>query len=225
MPLVYLLFSYFMMKRIISFFLFAFVLIQINAQKTSVFLFPDFIQGTVLMKNGARTTAALNYDAANRKMMFKQGEDLLILTNAEHVDTIYLNSRKFIPIKDILFLECISRESGVIYVNWLLKNKLQGQKGAYGQITHAANIETINTSYWTNSGYNQESLDAYRMSNENEYWLKINGKYVRCKNKKTLLKLFPNYKLEIEEYIKANKIDFSNTEHMINLLNYCLGLK
>lgn len=63
------------------------------------------------------------------------------------------------------------------------------------------------------------------MSNENEYWLKINGKYVRCKNKKTLLKLFPNYKLEIEEYIKANKIDFSNTEHMINLLNYCLGLK
>lgn len=177
------------------------------------------------MKNGAKTTALLNYDAANRRMMFKQGDDLMILTNAESVDTIYLDNRKFFPIKNHLFLECVPCVNGTVYINWSLRNKFQGQKGAYGQVSHAANIETINTNYWTNNGYNKESLDIYKIANDNEYWLNLDGNFVHCKNKKTLLKLFPDRKQEIEKYIKERNIDFSKAEQMIDLLDYCMGLE
>lgn len=200
-------------------------LVKVYAQKSSVYLLPDFVQGTVLMKNGARTTAMLNYDATNRRMMFRQGHELLILTNVESVDTIYLGKHKFVPRKNILFLECVPCENGTIYVNWSLRKKYQGQKGAYGQVSHAANIENINTNYWTNNGYCLETLDIYKTINDNEYWLKLNGKFINCKNKKTLMKLFPLHRTEIESYIKKKKIDFSKSEQMIELLNYCMGLK
>lgn len=225
-PLWYTLcFSQKMKRRIIIWLFLAIAVIGGHAQKAALYLFPEFIKGRVMMKNGAQTTAWLNYDAANGRMMFKQGNDIMILTNSEAVDTIYMNNRKFCPIKDYCFLECIPCKHGMIYVNWSLQNKYKGEKGAYGQISHAANVEMINTSYWTNSGYKQESLDVYKLDNDNEYWLKLNGEFVKCKNKKSLLKLFPHHKEQIEQYIEEQKIDFSKADHMINLLNFCLDIE
>lgn len=214
------------MKRILSFLFLLFVvaILHLNAQKPSLFLFPDFIQGTVMMKNRAKTTALLNYDAANRCMMFKQGNDLLILTNAASVDTIYIENRRFFPVKNHFFLECVPCTHGTVYVNWSLRSKYQGEKGVYGQVSHAINVKNINTSYWTNNSYEKESLDVYEQENDNEYWLKLNGKFVNCKNKKTLMKLFPDHQAEIDEYIKSKKVDFSKTIHVISLLDYSMGL-
>lgn len=216
-----------MMKNLIFplFFLLASVTMQIDAQTSPVYLLPDFVQGTVLMKNGERTTAMLNYDATNQRMVFKQEHELLILTNAELVDTIYLDNRKFFPIKKLLFLECVPCENGTIYINWSLQSKYLGQKGAYGQVSHSANIETINTSYWTNHSYNRMSPDIHRIDNKNEYWLNLDGKFVNCKNKKTLLKLFPKHIAEIKEYMRKKKTNFSEVEQIVALLNYCIGLK
>ena len=64
------------------------------AQKKSIFLLEDFTQGTVLMKNGAKTNALLNYDASNRKMKFKQQEETMILTNTQEIDSIFIASHK-----------------------------------------------------------------------------------------------------------------------------------
>lgn len=197
---------------------------QLQAQKTTQFLFLDFIQGTVVMKNGAKTTVPLNYDGSNRKMMFKQGDDLLILTNTESIDTIYIGKRKFFPVGNHFFLERISGEHGTVYINWSLQSKYQGQKGAYGQVSQAANVESINTSYWTNGNYNNESPDVYKLRNNNEYWLERNGKFVKCRNTKTLLRLFPQQEVYIKEYITRNKISFDNVERVLILLDYCLSL-
>lgn len=204
--------------------LFSVLGVRLHAQEAPIYLFPDFTQGTVLMKNRAKTTALLNYDATNRKMMFKQGNDLMILTNAASVDTIYIGERRFIPIRNHFFLECIPCRHGTVYVNWLLESKYQGQKGAYGQVSHAIKAENINTSYWTNNSYEKESPDIYEQENNNEYWLYMNGKFVNCKSKKTLKKLFPGHQTEIEEYIKEKKVDFSKTLSVISLLDYCMGL-
>ncbi|MBO5508082.1 MAG: hypothetical protein J6A00_10030 [Bacteroides sp.] len=193
------------------------------SQKPRLLLFEHFKNGTVLMKNRAKTSAQFNYDTANRQMLFKQGGETMIMTNIELVDTIYIGSRTFFPAGRSLFLEAVSLKNGTIYINWILKKQLKGKKGAYGQISQA-NVETINTSYWTNTKYKNESADIYSLSNENEYWLKHHGKFVKCKNEKSLLKLFPGKESLIKKFIKENKINFHDTEQVIYLLNYCLEI-
>lgn len=198
--------------------------LNLFAQKESAYLLDNFIQGTVIMKNGAKVSASLNYDATNQNMMFIQNHEKMILTNLESIDTIYINGRKFFPIKDSFFLESRPLKNGTVYINWILKYKYQGQKGAYGQISHATNVETINTSHWTNNEYKSQSSDVYQLINDNEYWILKNGKFVKCKNKKTLLKLFPKHQEKISSYVHKQNIDFTNTEQVLSLLDYCLEI-
>lgn len=198
--------------------------LNLFAQKESAYLLDNFIHGTVIMKNGAKVSASLNYDATNQNMMFIQNHEKMILTNLESIDTIYINGRKFFPIRDSFFLESRPLKNGTIYINWILKYKYQGQKGAYGQISHTINVETINTSHWTNNEYKNQSTDIYQLINENEYWILRNGKFVKCKNKKTLMKLFPEHNEEINAYIHKQNIDFSDAEEVLFLLDFCLGI-
>lgn len=193
------------------------------SQKPRLFLFDNFKDGTVLMKNQAKTSASFNYDTANHQMLFKQDGEIMVMDGIELVDTIYIDSRKFFPAGRSLFIEAVSVKNGTIYINWILKKHFKGKKGAYGQVLQT-NVETINTSYWTNSEYKHESADVYSLLNENEYWLEHNSKFVKCKNEKSLLRLFPSKESMIKKFIKENKIDFHSTEQVVNLLNYCLGI-
>lgn len=193
------------------------------SQKPRLLLFKKFTEGTVLMRNGAKTAALLNYDAANQQMLFKQNEKDMILIGVELIDTVYIESRKFFPVESSFFLEAVSVKNGIIYVNWRLKKQFKGKKGAYGQVLQT-NVETINTSYWTNNEYKNENNEVYSTSNDNEYWLKYNKKIVKCKNEKSLLKLFPEKETMIKKYMKDNKIDFNNIQQVIVLLDYCLEI-
>lgn len=203
-------------------FLLFFVFISIQAQKKRAFLLPDYASGTILMSNGSRATTWLNYDAANHHMMYKQKNEEMILLNTQSVDTIYVSARKFVPAGP-LFLEVVPVAHGAVYVNWILKAHVKGSVGAYGQVVQTR-VETVNTSYWTNKAYQSERKEEYEFSNNNEYWLFRNGKPVKCRNEKTLLKLFPGKEEAIRTFMKENGADFSNPKAVISVLDYCLGL-
>lgn len=193
------------------------------AQQKRIMLFEDYTQGTVLMKNKSRTTTLLNYDAANRLMMYRQNDEEMILSNNRQVDTIYISSRKFIPIGPV-YLEAVSVQNGIIYINWLLKNINRGKKGAYG-MPALGKVETVNTREFRGGGtYDNEYLDIYQLVNSNEYWLLNSDKPVKCKNLKGLIKLFPEREAQIKDFVKKEKLDFTKAKDAIQVINYCLGL-
>ncbi|WP_455672105.1 hypothetical protein [Phocaeicola sp.] len=192
------------------------------AQKKRLMLFDNYTKGTVLMKNRARVNAELNFDATNNNMMFKQGSEEMILTNVNQIDTVYIGNRKFIPIKNI-YLESVSTKHGDIYIHWNMKNAYKGKKGAMGMTTQAK-VETINTAEYQYGVYENQYVDVYQLSNENEYYLFKKGKPAIVKNEKTLLKSFPENKDAIKGYIKEQKVSFSKVDDIIKLLEYCLGL-
>ena len=90
-----------MKTRLIFFLILIFNLQGITAQEKRILLFENYEKGTVLFKNKTQTHASFNFDAANDKIMFMQGNEEMILTNINIIDTIYISSRKFIPIKNI----------------------------------------------------------------------------------------------------------------------------
>lgn len=194
-----------------------------NAQKKSIYLLNDFTQGTVLMKSGAKTSASLNYDASNRKMKFRQQDEIMILTNTGEVDTIFIASHKFIPYNRN-FLEVIELPNGNIYINWLLKELYKGRTGAYGYANQSTTTTSINTSYYNKNYYKVENPDIMEQINENDYWFFRNGKPVKFRNEKSLLKLFPGKEELIKGYMKEHKINMKNPQQVIELANFCLSL-
>lgn len=195
-----------------------------NAQKKRQMLFENYSKGIVLMKNKSKTPAELNYDGGNQVMMFKNGKEEMILTNIPQVDTVYISDSKFIPTKSKdSFYELIQIPNGIIGINWLLKNASQGYKNAFG-VTQQAKVETLNTSQLNNGIYENQYTEVYKLANQNEYCIFRDGKPLKFKNKKTLLKLFPDKQTQIEKFMKQQKTDMNNPKDVITLTNYCLGL-
>ncbi len=194
----------------------------VQAQKKRMMLFDQYGNGTILMKNGTKISVGLNYDTANKKMMYLQNDEEMILLNDNQVDTVYVSDKKFIWFNNI-YLEAIELKEGDVFIDWSLKNAYQGNKGAYGQITQNK-VETINTTYWTNDEYKIQKSEVIAQKNANEYWFFKNGKLVKCKDEKSLLKHFPDHKNEIKTFIKEKKIDFTAANDVLILLDYCLGI-
>lgn len=215
------------MKQFSSLLLVAFLLCGVNsyAQKKRIYLFQDFTQGTILMKDKSKVSVPVNYDASNRKMMYIDKNETMILSGLEVIDTVYIDSHKFVPVGRNTFLEVISVPNGTIYINWLLKQQTQGKKGAYGQ-TIQGSVENVDLNYLRQQAGDTErkSADVYSSYNENEYWFFQSGKPVKFKNKKSLLKLFPGKEISIDNFVKENKINMSDPESVIKLTDYCLGL-
>ncbi|HBF96166.1 MAG TPA: hypothetical protein DD786_08725 [Porphyromonadaceae bacterium] len=183
-------------------------------------LFDEYLNGIVLMKNKARTSAKLNYDTANKKMMYLQNNDEMILLNYNQVDTVYIADKKFIPLHTV-YLEVVHTKNSEIFIDWVLKDKYRGNRGAYGQITQNK-VETINTAHWTNNEYKIQTAEVFERENANAYWIYIDDKPVRCRNEKDLLKYFPNRKEEIKAFTKNEKLNFKNPADAIRIIGFCL---
>ncbi len=193
------------------------------AQKKSIYLLDDFTQGVVLMKNGAKTNARLNYDGSNRKMKFKQQDEIMILTNTQAIDTVFIASHKFIPYSRN-FLEVVEMPNGNLYINWSLRELYKGRQGAYGYANQSTTTTSINTSFYNKSYYKVENPDIMEEINDNDYWFFRTDKPVKFRNEKSLLKLFPGKEELIRSYIKEHNINMKNPEQVIELSNYCMGL-
>lgn len=193
---------------------------QLHAQKKRMMLFEEYLNGTVLMKNRAKTSVKLNYDTANKKMMYLQDGNEMILLNNNQVDTIYISDKKFIPLP-AMYLEVVQTPKGEIFIDWTLKNKYRGNRGAYGQITQNK-VETINTAHWTNEEYKIQSAEVFELENANQYWFYVNDKFAKCKTEKDLFKLFPKEKEEISTLINNEKLNFKNPVDAIKIITFCL---
>ena len=175
-----------------------------------------------MFKNRLRTQTSLNFDASHNHVMFKQGDDEMILTNINQIDTVYIADRKFIPIRNI-YLECIPTKYGEVYIHWNLKNVYKGKKGAYGMTTQTK-VESINTSHFNYGYYENQYVDVYQQSNRNVYYLFRDEKSIVIKNEKQLLNAFPEHKDNIKNYMKAAEVNWEDAKKVIKLLEYCLGL-
>lgn len=183
-------------------------------------LFDEYLNGIVLMKNKAKTSAKLNYDTANKKMMYLQDNDEMILLNYNQVDTVYIADKRFIPLHT-MYLEVVHTKNNEIFIDWVLKDRYRGNRGAYGQITQNK-VETINTAHWTNNEYKIQTAEVLERENSNAYWIYMDDKPVRCRNEKDLLKCFPNKKEEIKAFVKNEKLNFKNPADAIRIIDFCL---
>lgn len=206
-------------------------LFTVSAQQFKrIFLFDDFTEARIKFRNGSQTVVSLNYDASNKTMLFRQGEELMEVTNTSTVDTVFVGDRRFIPAEKG-FYEVIFLNNGTVFVDWLLKDVNVGSKGALGVVTQGSvyNLQMSNfglngTEMYT--PYKQQKLgstDVYRRKSDNTYYINKENRLVKLKTLKQVVKAFPAFKDDINTFAKENDTDMKETHDVLMLLDYCLG--
>ena len=195
-----------------------------DTKSNSPYVFPEFVKATVLQKGGAMLEAQMNYNMVTQEMLFTKDGTNLVLDNYENIDTLYLNSRKFVPARRV-FLEKLTNTAIPLYI--LSKGRamlggsaaidrpnntaigglvgVKGQKGDPSKIT----------------SYDLHLPNGYQFVPENEYWLQKGGSFYPTINLKKFVGLFPGKEEQINAFIKQNNISMAKTDDMIKLIEFC----
>jgi hypothetical protein len=184
------------------------------------YVLPDFVKGTVKMKNGATETAIMNYNMITEEMIFEKGDTRLAMVNIETIDTVYLDSRKFIPHEKV-FYEVLIRNSISLFKRHRCNLMKAGAPAAYGGTSETSATTSISVLISSGSMYKLELPSEYRVRDASQYLITINGAESRIAGERQFLKLFPDKSEELAGYIRQNKLDIRKEEDLKILINKC----
>lgn len=216
------------MKNLAIFLLFSVYALVATAQANDpLFIFDQFYNAKIHFKNRSVTVAPMNYDAVNDRMYFKQNDDMMELTNQESIDSISWAGKRCFITYGKNFLEKINLDNGTCYIAWRIRNVNVGSAGALGSVTQGKveNINIRSMGVFSAEDAKSHNADVYQQKNANEYYLPMDGKFKKITNKKHILKLYPAHKSEIEAYMDKENIKMQEPLSVLQLLNFCMGLK
>lgn len=199
----------------------------VKAQNGALFIFEQFVNANVHFKNRSVTVAPMNYDAINDKMYYKDRGELMELTNAASIDSISWAGKRCFVTYGERFLEKVEMENGTCFIGWRIKQVNVGSAGAMGAVTQAK-VEAVNIrsmGVYSAEANRINSTDVYQQKNVNEYYLPMDGKLKKITTKKHVLKLYPTHKVAIVEFMNKQKIKMEEPLSVLELLNFCMGLK
>ncbi len=205
-------------------------------QKESVskYLLTDFTQARVLLKSGKSSTASMNYNFLTKELDFQQNGKTLILEN-NIVDTVYLQTRKLVPgVSETAFFEIFGGGKTAVYLQHAMAIEQQKGDMGYGnsetslirEMSPVSRLEgrnkTVGSSQSATESLNTVTLEkGQKLTDASKFWLKKNEKFIQLSNINQVIKNFPGKEIDIENFIKTEKISFARKEDMIKLIDYC----
>lgn len=185
-----------------------------------IFLYASFEPGIVEYKNGQRFKSNMNYNKALGTIQFiDEKGDTLSLNNEESISFINIGGDKFIYAP--MCLQIIEgNEKLALLKQESVKIADKHKTGSYGIPNASGTIESIDR-IDTRINYNQIEI------NENLLIHKVTTFYIEDEkgeifvaSRKNVLNNFPKKQEAIKSYIKANSVDFSKEEHLMNLMDF-----
>lgn len=187
---------------------------------SEVFYFPQFTAGSVHFRDGSITAAKLNYSRLVDEMHFISPKgDTLALTNEATTRMIVFGNDTFTYDKGWLkLLGSGSRAKLALKQTWVIADaKLIG---AYGTTNTPAAITTFRNMNEGGRLYDLVINEDLVLSKVQQYFIgDRNGRFLPA-IKKNLLSLFPKEKSRIEQFLKENKIDFSNENDLVKTVQF-----
>ncbi|MDR1553884.1 MAG: hypothetical protein LBS69_10570 [Prevotellaceae bacterium] len=193
--------------------------------RNAVYIFPDFTEGKVFFKNGTITSAKLNYNTLAEEMQFVDNkENIMTLSNPQDIDFIIIDKKVFYYVSDKSFGELLANNDvSKLCVKRHTELAETKSRGAYGQSNATSAITHINSL----NKLKHNELAIFRdleFTIKDDFLLARNGKFTKITNAKSFIKIFPQYKDEINRFVDVNKTNFKNEKDLIKLANYCTQL-
>lgn len=184
------------------------------------YVIPEFTKSQILYKSGNRFEAVLNICQVDNTVRYIDDKgDTLIMANIEDVSKIFAGNRLYQQINGNVLHQLVAY--GKISVS---------EKTVFNISEPEINIGFTNIAPTSTArSYNPSKDDMakdYGKDMEVPYSLEISyvftdgNKIYPCKQS-TFIKFFPEKKAQIKAFVKDNKIDFSNKEHVLSLFYMC----
>lgn len=190
----------------------------------SYYLFPEFSDATVNLKNGSKLTSKMNFNLLTCQMQFINAKsDTLELSKPAEIDSIHLNKSVFFY--NVCYNEIFATGNKV---KLLAQRKVIYQPikiGALGLPNENGTGITDFTSFVSPMGEkNLVMNEDVKIIKETTYFLLTPaGKKMKA-NKTNFLNLFSNNQQQLEDYIKQNKTNFNNQADLLKLFSFCESL-
>ncbi|MCU0407780.1 MAG: hypothetical protein MUD02_02420 [Bacteroidales bacterium] len=187
---------------------------------TPQYLFRDFSPALVVMKNGSRSGAMMNYNIVTEKMVYSLKEELYDMMNTELVDTVYLSKSKFVP-QGRVFHEVVAEGPVPFFIQHKGTLMSAGTPAGYGGTSQVSNTKSLSSVELPGGYYNLSLPRDFTVSFSTVYWIRRGKDYADFTTSKQFLKLFPGREKELKDFIKKNKIKFDKPSTIGELGKYC----
>ena len=213
------------MKHIICVLIFSLIFISSYTQPENMevtnYLFPEFTQGVILMKDGTKYDYMLNYNSLTEEMIFENNGKKMAVSKSEQrlIDTVYIKGRKFVALND-RFLELIYHSKWDIYVEYKCDMNESGKPSGYGGSSRTTAIGTYSRIYSEGNVHELKLPDNYELEPYINYWIKKNGNLYSFANMRDLKKLYKHKKDLFKAYVKKYDVKYDNQKSIVQLIEY-----
>lgn len=187
------------------------------------YLFNDFSQCKLKMKDNHTKTAVMNYNTVTGCMVFIRDDEYLDLLNPEMVDTIYLNDRLFIPVWNA-FYEVLQSGPVSLFVQHKGEVVPPGKPAAYGGTSQTSSSDYLTTISMSGGQYNLPLPTDFKVRLTTLYWIRKDDHWFDFLNKNQFLKLFPEKKDSLKSFMKENRIKMNDPKHVKQLVDYYISI-
>lgn len=195
---------------------------MIDSSEFKSLLFNTFVDGVVLMKSKKVEKAPLNYNATHQSINFISAGKYYTLTGLEDVDTIYIQPKKFVPVKnDIYEVISIFNKSTSLLASYTTHTRplvaTSDHNGTNKQVDNQVS-NTVSDVYVSRNYKGNSSIELQR-----HFWVKVGETLYKADTKAQIRKAFPTKsKGEIDNYINANNINLLVESNVISLMEFMM---
>jgi len=241
--LIVLIVTEFVMKTYFIFLFYFLICAEVFAQKTKDFYkvksgtdiskmlpfeeryqFGKFQEGKVYFRNGKIVTANLNYSIVHGEVQFVNfKKDTLLLTDHDFIDRIAINDHVFYYLEGHGHIQQKADFSKIKLAEKQFLVVMGREKyAAYDQYSATSAISSYSgyTSGTAGAFSPLQGIDKVILRKRFSYFWIDKNQRISNANKANLLKIFPKYKHELNEFVKDNNTDFNKEDDLIKILEY-----
>lgn len=185
--------------------------------KVKHYILDSFMSGQVKLKSGQVLNQVLNYNLITKEMIFKQGDQYLSIAQPEGVDTVFIGQRKFVWANTNGFYEWLSGSTYPLFAEYACTVKEPGVQTGFGSSNTTASV-TLKSLITDGGAYGLKLPDGFAVVPKRSLLIRHGDKFFKIKNEQQLVKLFPDKKELIKQWISSHKTDFSNNEEVALLV-------
>ena len=188
----------------------------------TIYQYPAFIPGIVLLKSGQRFYKPLNYNKINAAIEFiNEKNDTLTLAQEETVNTVIINN-------DVYFytpacVRIIHNDKAKLYKYEKMKVGEVQKIGAMGIPNSGSAIESVSQIDTHERSYDIDINETIILSRAATYLVELPDHQFVPANKKNFLKAYPTAEGDIKEFTKSKNTNFNKESDLVELVTFLDG--
>ena len=189
------------------------------------YMYPQFIEGDVILNNGLSSSCMINYNMLHDDMEFIQDNDTVTIVKKKELKYVTVDSDTFIFMPGYMknvpgYMKLIYGQKLKIYCKDKINLKDILKRGAMGSVNRTAAIGSFSDFEATGIPYDLIVPEDYVFKREITYYIATSSGTFEPFKKKNVLKLFSFHKAEVQKYLKTNKVNFEKQEDVIKFAEY-----